>query len=284
VAQASDQRGRSRELLRRLLPPKARAGVRSILAAADPIRVARYRRDTHDRRPVPPPLLRERVGASSIESYFETGRRYAEAVEDGLREAGRSWVDCDEVLDFGCGAGKVLQSLPQSRAKLHGTDIHGASIEWMRKALPGMDARVNAFAPPLPFPAEHFDLIYAWSVFSHLNAASQDAWLPELVRILRPGGTLLISILGEKSHRAAERRARGLDLAEVVAQGFMFVPYEGSSDSYGEFGAPNAEYGLAFLSRAYVQETWSAVAKVRGILPLGLDAVQDIVVLERPHS
>jgi SAM-dependent methyltransferase len=49
------------------------------------------------------------------------------------------------------------------------------------------------FRPPTPFPADRFDLIYAFSVFSHLSEPVHEAWLGELSRILRPGGLLVVT-------------------------------------------------------------------------------------------
>jgi SAM-dependent methyltransferase len=55
---------------------------------------------------------------------------------------------------------------------------------------------VNRPDPPLPFPAGTFGLAYAFSVFTHLPADQQRPWLLELVRVLRPGGYLVLSFHG----------------------------------------------------------------------------------------
>ena len=59
-----------------------------------------------------------------------------------------------------------------------------------------MHARLSAIDPPLPFDDGFFDLIWAISVWTHLtdNALS---WLAEMHRILKPGGLLIATYMGE---------------------------------------------------------------------------------------
>jgi SAM-dependent methyltransferase len=53
----------------------------------------------------------------------------------------------------------------------------------------------NDAVPPLPFADNSLDLIYSMSVFTHL-ADTWSAWLLELHRVLKPGGVLLVTLLG----------------------------------------------------------------------------------------
>jgi SAM-dependent methyltransferase len=51
--------------------------------------------------------------------------------------------------------------------------------------------------PPLPFAEDNsFDLVYAFSVFTHIPAEHQEAWLLEMKRILKPGGFLVCTVAG----------------------------------------------------------------------------------------
>ncbi len=44
--------------------------------------------------------------------------------------------------------------------------------------------------------AATFDLVYAYSVFSHLSAPLADAWVHEFARVLKPGGILIVTSRG----------------------------------------------------------------------------------------
>jgi SAM-dependent methyltransferase len=62
-------------------------------------------------------------------------------------------------------------------------------------------------------------LIYALSVFSHLDEPLQRAWLAEFRRLLRPGGLLVLSVLGERlRHRLSAEEQSRFDRGELVVQ------------------------------------------------------------------
>src|SRR5437763_7108256 len=56
---------------------------------------------------------------------------------------------------------------------------------------------LNASAPSLPLPGRYFDVITAFSVFTHIDEDLESAWLLELRRILTPGGLLYVTIQDE---------------------------------------------------------------------------------------
>jgi SAM-dependent methyltransferase len=55
---------------------------------------------------------------------------------------------------------------------------------------------VNRADPPLDFPDDTFDLVYSYSVLTHLSAERQKPWVAELRRVLKPGGYLLVTVHG----------------------------------------------------------------------------------------
>jgi SAM-dependent methyltransferase len=55
---------------------------------------------------------------------------------------------------------------------------------------------LSGFAPPLPIPDAQFDVVTAFSVFTHIDEL-ESPWLLELRRILKPGGLLYATIHDE---------------------------------------------------------------------------------------
>jgi SAM-dependent methyltransferase len=103
------------------------------------------------------------------------------------------------VLDFGCGAGRVLRHFVNEaqEAEFWGSDIDEPSVEWCRTMLsPPMTFRHNQEVPPVDAPSDHFDLIYAVSVFTHITM-HWAGWLLELHRVTAPNGLLVITFMGE---------------------------------------------------------------------------------------
>src|SRR5207237_1980566 len=122
--------------------------------------------------PLPPESLRHRVhGAADAESFLRVGQQCAEDIVAGLKRIGRSPDAFASVLDFGCGCGRVLRWLrPEfTSARVFGTDIDRQAVAWCGENLPGIAFSVNAGLPPTGYASQCFDLIYAISVFSHLD-------------------------------------------------------------------------------------------------------------------
>jgi SAM-dependent methyltransferase len=114
----------------------------------------------------------------------------------GLLPSGWSFSG-KRLLDFGCGAGRVLRHFyEESRtASVAGCDIDAPSIEWIALNLPWLDAFVVDEAPPIPRPDGSYDLIWAISVFTHLTD-EWAAWLVDLHRVLAQDGMLIATFLG----------------------------------------------------------------------------------------
>ncbi len=103
-----------------------------------------------------------------------------------------------KILDFGCGWGRHLRLFWElvSPDNLHGVDIDEELLRLCKSCYPAGDFQLNSPEPPLPFESGKFDLIYAYSVFSHLNEDYNLTWMRELARITRPGGLLVLSAQG----------------------------------------------------------------------------------------
>jgi SAM-dependent methyltransferase len=152
--------------------------------------------------PLPPVELANRVGRlvgsdGSYASYETVGRQLRDVVLSAL-PPDWAWRG-KRVLDFGCGAGRTLRHFIREaeEAEFWGCDIDAASIEWLNANLnPPLHGFVNDEQPPLPQPDDSYDLIYAFSVFTHITE-EWSAWLLELHRLLTSDGLLIASFLGE---------------------------------------------------------------------------------------
>ena len=114
---------------------------------------------------------------------------------------GSDLSEAERVLDFGCGCGRTLRWLTKRypAATFFGADIDADAIAWCSQNFPESKFVQNAPAPPLPFPNGYLDVVFCFSVFTHLDEPLQNLWLVELQRVLRPGGILVLTVHGEKA-------------------------------------------------------------------------------------
>ena len=151
--------------------------------------------------PFPPLDLLRRTGRveddNPVASYDDVGLRVRHLI-DSMLPPDWNWSG-KRVLDFGCGAGRVLRHFAPEAAEgeFWGCDIDGRSIDWLAKHLsPPFQVLQCDEAPGLPFPDGTFDLIYAMSVYTHIGDQWAD-WLLEHHRLLAEGGLLIATFLGE---------------------------------------------------------------------------------------
>jgi SAM-dependent methyltransferase len=105
------------------------------------------------------------------------------------------------MLDVGCGTGRWLRRYIQMGLQVTGVD---ATPPMLQLALErGTEAPVAAgVAQNLPFATERFDCVSDVTVVQHIPTALQGDALGEMVRVLRPGGRLILVelIRGEGLH------------------------------------------------------------------------------------
>jgi SAM-dependent methyltransferase len=105
----------------------------------------------------------------------------------GIGESGQS------ILDLGTGTGLLARRFARQGVRVSGIDISDGQIAMARQAAEREGLRIDyavASAESLPFPDHHFDALTAnqcWMYFDLKKA------IPEVSRVLKPGGELLVS-------------------------------------------------------------------------------------------
>ena len=238
-------------LLPRPLRQKARAGVWRLGDLRHGFRTGEWG--------LPPAYLRVKVcGTIAPADYTAGGSRHAEALWEMVRGMGTDPAQIGPVLDFGCGCGRgvsPLQILLPS-AKFYGTDAEADLIAWARSHLQA-DFRVNAPEPPLPYADGQFDLIYAVSVFTHLDERLQFLWLAELQRVAKAGAILILTVHGTDDENK-----------------FEFVRNDAWSDFFPDY------YHTTLHGRSYITEHWSRHFTLLDYKPHAIGP-QDAVILRK---
>jgi len=99
-----------------------------------------------------------------------------------------------EVLDVGCGTGVVALTAARFGAKVTGVDLTPELLVRAREngAIMGLDiAWQEGDAEALPFADAKFDIVV--SQFGHMFAPRPEIAVKEMLRVLKPGGTIAFS-------------------------------------------------------------------------------------------
>jgi len=245
--------------------------------------------------PLPPVELRRGSFGTTDLSHLSQAVEDLHVITDLLRTFRPRPIDTVEsILDFGCGSGRMVRWLPRAfpNATIYGSDVRAASIDWCRQHL-SADGRarflVNDFAPPLALPDDSVELIYAISVFTHLDRDANRAWLAELARVCRPDGLLLLTTIGAFGLLALTRdRALQelLDIDEELARDYLrrleqqnFIHHGLSPAAVAQLGV-GPTYGHVICDRSFVAAVWEPHVRVLGHVPVSLGHFQDFYVLQ----
>lgn len=143
------------------------------------------------------------------------------------------YVDATRVLETGSGFGRLTPVLLRGATELVASDFDRSSLESMRPtdagAAPALRVAANLYH--LPFVNEAFSFATLIRVHHHLERP--EAALAELHRVVRPGGTLLVSYnprpsLGtlavDLERSLGDRRALGERTVTFARSEFVAVP------------------------------------------------------------
>lgn len=185
----------------------------------------------HDSRP---PERR----AEAVEEYLTSGIPAALLLKEFLAQARVAAILASRpnpgepvsTLEFAAGYGRVTRHFSSVLPELDVTacDIHDTAVDFLRNN--GLPAMASSHDPHGFALGRAFNVIYAFSFFTHMPRASWTAWLEALGRHLSENGVLIFTAHGEVSQALMQVEA-------LEADGFFFHPHSEQAD------LPGAEYG-----------------------------------------
>lgn len=207
----------------------------------------------------------ESVGSAGETAIGEIFGFYS-LIKDRAEDIRRPIQPETKILDFGAGWGRIIRCFWRDvdPSNIHGVDVSEKYLTAARKTGIG-NLRTILPTGTLPYPDHTFDIVYAYSVFTHLPKHVQDIWIPEIARVLRPGGLFVATVeprrfydfvKGLNDETRAEHvwyqmlsdaLARVPDAEEQLKKtGFLFLP-SNNLDIYGD----------TIMSAAYIKANWT---------------------------
>ena len=219
----------------------------------------------------PPEHIQKQFVGSSYENALKEGYNFYLLIKKYAEKYGLTVDSQTKILDFGCGWGRITRILLKDcdPKNIWGVDVDPSIISVCKETIKGVNfVQCNAL-PPLKFPDNSFDIIDAYSVFSHLSEDYAMQWIQEFSRILKPGGILL----------ATTQSGRFLDFCQSVRDNHLsggwynslkmsFVDidrcrkdYENGAFLFSPTGGGDYRdktfYGEAIIPEKYIRRTYS---------------------------
>jgi SAM-dependent methyltransferase len=241
--------------------------------------------------PFPPNRLREITAEPQLPIFLWTGlvdthlvmRLFDQHRPGERREPVR-------ILDLGCGCGRMTRHLGMrpDRWAVSGCDVNARHVRWCQRKLRTVHTSHTSAAPPTGYTDGQFDLVFSFSVFTHLAESRAAEWVAEIARILAPAGLFIATTHGIAALETIQRSAihqtkffmTGAMAAEVRERfgddPYRFFPYPPAISQRAQAGD---DYGNAFIHPEYIQREWGRRLTVLQHLPGGMRGWQDVVVM-----
>lgn len=134
--------------------------------------------------------LAQAIGAETMENFAAQGDGHVAV----LRHHGL--VDDMAVYDLGCGCGRTAQALRRSgwQGRYIGADVIPELLGELARKCPDYATVLNV-RPSILAPDSSLDIVFHWSVFTHLYATESYLYTVDAFRALKPGGKMVFSFL-----------------------------------------------------------------------------------------
>lgn len=156
-----------------------------------------------------------------------------------------------KILEAGCGPGYVVLALQKMGYNIEGVEWSNEIVEAVKKVMPEVAIRAGDVTA-MPVADGFYDAIISLGVVEH-RQAGPEPFLKESFRILKPGGTLLISV----PHFSAVRRMRYSKSVEGTPAGTQFYQHAFAPEEFARF---LTDCGFQIIERTGY-EVWDALTE-----------------------
>lgn len=236
----------------------------------------------YERHSIPDADRRRRVhGAEEEVAFLIEGYSAFRKIEIALLETLPKQInEFSSILDWGCGCGRIARYLSSiAGPEYYGIDIDADNIEWCREHMDYGEYGVIPLHPPTELPAEQYDLILGVSVFTHLREKEQMEWIKELNRICRPGGFVVVTVLGD--HGIFRGGLAADDYKEYTEKGFLAWRRNPDLD---DILKEKEYYRNTFISHDYILKNWSDYFEIKEFKKNYIGNLQDLVIMQKPNK
>lgn len=178
-------------------------------------------------------LQKNKDDYDKIAEEFSKTRSY---LSGDILELKKYAAESDEILDLGCGNGRLFELFKGMNIKYAGADVSENLLAAAGRKFPAAEFRLTDFLN-LPFPDGSFNKVYCLSVFHHIPSKDfRLRFLTEIKRVLKPDGVLILTVWNFWEFRGIFKILKHAVLKIIGRRGFneidfkdIFVPFKNST-------------------------------------------------------
>ncbi|MGK2933485.1 MAG: class I SAM-dependent methyltransferase, partial [Solirubrobacterales bacterium] len=236
---------------------------------------------------VPEPALQAMYNGASGPTLAAQSVCFYRKVKEMQATHGSNDISQAKVLDFGCGWGRLTRMFAKDLEPglLHGCDPAQSILDVIRQSGVPAKLELSEFLPEsLPFE-EKFDLVFSFSVFTHISETAATRSLEAIHRSLNDDGLFVLTIrppsyidFNPLMQPAVDRL--GADRLRVLRDPhYVFVPHE--TEGHPQFGGEEMHYGEAVITLPYVKKNWTSMFDLLDVSILSGDMYQVALTLRK---
>jgi len=246
----------------------------------------------------PPEEVQRRIAGTIWDGTIREAYKVYQEVKFFSAKLGVSLTPDTRVLDFGCGWGRIIRCFLKdvSPENLYGVDVDPEMVDICLKTSRYGSFSAVAPQPPTDFADNSMDIIYAYSVFSHLAEPVHIKWIEEFSRILKPGGIFFTTT--QSRHfidfcQSLQGKTPESPWHAALAQAFSDVSaaiadYDSGKYVYRPTGGgpalPNSFYGEAVIPRSYIEREWTRYLMFQDFVDDRTRLNQAIVIMQKSSN
>ncbi len=211
-------------------------------------------------------------GTYDIEAFIKNGEVGFANIEKYIKKYGIDLNKNVSILDWGGGVGRVahLWEKKYPNVNLCVSDYNPLFVFLLKRLLKSAVVIRNNILPPLNIEANSIDVVYAISVFTHLDREQIVLWMDEIYRILGENGVFIFSVQGDGRARELSDDLYG----RFKENGFVEIGKEEGSNYFASFHCEE------FMRDIIDKKRW----KILEFVPDGaVDARQDLWIIRKQN-
>jgi SAM-dependent methyltransferase len=237
---------------------------------------------------LPKPALQQMWNGTSGAALAAQSVCFYRRLKQAWGEHGSGEIASARVLDFGCGWGRLTRMLARDvdPGNLYGCDPVESILDVCREnGVPAELARSEFLPESVPFD-DSFDMVFSFSVFTHISERAHLASLEAIHDSLEPGGLFVATIrppsyldLNPLMKPVVDELPPDRDATLATAR-YLFAPHE--SEGHPQFGGQQMDYGETVITLPYVRENWTRWFDLLDVAVMTGDMYQVVLTLRRP--